>query len=117
MIKILKRTKKSDEFENSLDSVRLKKMDQRLRALEERMMLHADELRERICDSLDRIEERLEDEILPSTVNPLDRLGGPPNLSAGGALSEFSNTINLTREHLVALTESISVMRGKISRE
>ncbi len=116
MLSILKRAKKSGNSDGSADLAKINKMDLRLQALEKRIMLHADELRDRICDSLDRIEERLECEILPSTVNPFDRLGGPPVSSAGDALSEFSNTINLTREHLDSLTESISLMRGQLSK-
>ncbi len=116
MINILNRSKKHGTPDGASGLAKIVEMDLRLQALEKRIMDHADELRDRICDSLDRIEERLEDEILPSTVNPLDRLGGSPAVSAGDALSEFSNTINLTRDHLDALTQSISSMRGQLSK-
>ena len=111
MITILGSSKKSG---NLNDSAKIREMDKRLSVLEEKIMTHAEDLHERICESLDRIEDRLEDEILPLAVNPLDRLGGSAATDAGDALSEFSNTIKLTREHLEALTKTVSVMRGSM---
>ena len=117
MINILSRAKESGKSSESADSAKIKEMDLRLRALENKILLHAEELQERIFSSLDRIEERLEDEILPSSVNPLDRLGGSPvSSSAGDALSDFSKTISLTHKHLDALSKSITLMRGQISK-
>ena len=114
MITIPGRSKKSG---NSNDSAKIQELDKRLSVLEEKIMTHAEDLHERICASLDRIEDRLEDEILPFSVNPLDRLGGSSATDAtdaGDALSEFSSTIKLTREHLEALTKTVSVMRGSM---
>jgi len=118
MLTILKRSKESDSKSKSVDAAKLGEMELRLRSLEDRILQTADDLHSRICDSLDRIEERFECEILPSTVNPFDRMSGPSTVaSAGDALSEFSNTINLARKHLEALSKSISVMRGKVSKD
>jgi len=117
---------------------KLSKMEQRLRILESAVVKNAIELRDRVSERLERIEQKLDSEVFHLTgeetqVAPdfsnvaIDNnvVVFPSNMhvesdrlvqhTATEFLSEFSETLTVTREHLEALTQSISKMRVELS--
>lgn len=114
------------------------KMEQRLQILETAVVKNAIELRDRVSERLERIERKLDDEVMRFTgespqeapdfidvkidnnvvVFPSSMMAANDRMvqhSATEFLSEFSETLSVTREHLEALTKSISKMRVELS--
>ncbi len=121
-----------------LDFDKLSQMEQRLRILESAVVKNAIELRDRVSERLERIEKKLDSEVMnltgeePQIAPDFSNLEidnnvvvFPSNMhvesdrlvqhTATEFLSEFSETLTVTREHLEALTQSISKMRVELS--